>query len=132
LTLVNLTKYAWSDLGREMTTSVVKNSVFRTFFEKEKLIGANFIDWYQNLHIMPSVEDKLTYLEHPIPFAHVPAHGQVLPQDVLAAHATLVKASKEIDGLMFITMVPELQKNPDWCICHALGIENYVFSTSKT
>ncbi|GJX65271.1 hypothetical protein Tco_0299614 [Tanacetum coccineum] len=58
-----------------MTTSVVNNSVFRIFFEKEKLTGANFIDWYCNLRIVLSVEDKLTYLEHRIPVAPVPALG---------------------------------------------------------
>ncbi|GJV61194.1 ribonuclease H-like domain-containing protein [Tanacetum coccineum] len=42
------------------------------------------------------IKDKLTYLEHPIPVASVPAPEQVFPQDVLAAHATWVKASKEI------------------------------------
>ncbi|GJS17522.1 hypothetical protein Tco_0411994 [Tanacetum coccineum] len=81
-----------------MTTTVVNNSVFRTFFEKEKLIGPNFIDRYRNLRIMLSVEDKLTYMENPIPV-------------VLAGHTTWVKDSKEIAGLMLMTMVPELQKN---------------------
>ncbi|GJS36689.1 hypothetical protein Tco_0535071 [Tanacetum coccineum] len=58
-----------------MTTQVVNNSDFRTFFEKEKLTRANFIDWYRNLRIMLSIEDKLTYLEHLIPTAPVPAPG---------------------------------------------------------
>ncbi|GKA94104.1 hypothetical protein Tco_0816090, partial [Tanacetum coccineum] len=94
-----------------MTTQVVNNSDFRTFFEKEKLTRASFTDWYRNLRIVLSVKDKLTYLEHLIPAAPVPAPGQVLPQDVLVAHATWVKASKEITGLMLMTMVRERQKN---------------------
>ncbi|GJR79267.1 retrotransposon protein, putative, ty1-copia subclass [Tanacetum coccineum] len=32
-----------------MTTSVGNNSVFRSFFEKQKLTGPNFIDWYRQL-----------------------------------------------------------------------------------
>ncbi|GKB65422.1 retrotransposon protein, putative, ty1-copia subclass [Tanacetum coccineum] len=79
-----------------MTTTVVNNSVFRDSFEKQKLTGPNFINWYRNLRIMLSVEDKLTYLEHPIPVVSVPAPGQELPPDVLAAHTTWVKDSKEI------------------------------------
>ncbi|GJS51429.1 zinc finger, CCHC-type containing protein [Tanacetum coccineum] len=62
------------------------------------------------------IKDKLTYLEHPIPVAPVPAPEQVFPQDVLAAHATWVKASKEIAGLMLMTMVLELQKNLETCL----------------
>ncbi|GJZ51722.1 hypothetical protein Tco_0606237 [Tanacetum coccineum] len=60
-----------------MTTSV---------FEKHKLIGPNFISWYKQLRIVLSVENKLNYLEHPIPAA-VPAHaGQQVPPEALAAH----------------------------------------------
>ncbi|GJR98500.1 zinc finger, CCHC-type containing protein [Tanacetum coccineum] len=58
-----------------MTTSVVNNSVFRGFFEKQKLTGPNFIDWYRQLRIVLSVEDKLDYLEQPIPPAPVPAQA---------------------------------------------------------
>ncbi|GJY04215.1 hypothetical protein Tco_0370155 [Tanacetum coccineum] len=60
----------------KMTTSVVNNSVFRSFFEKEKLTGANFNDWYRNLRFMLTSEDKLTYLEHPISAMLVPSKGQ--------------------------------------------------------
>ncbi|GJY27315.1 hypothetical protein Tco_0402041 [Tanacetum coccineum] len=94
-----------------MTTTVVNNSVFRAFFEKEKLTGPNFIDWYRNLQILLSVKDKLPYLEQPIPAMPVPPTGQVLPPDVLNTHTTWVKASKEIDGLMLMTMDPDIQKN---------------------
>ncbi|GKE11446.1 hypothetical protein Tco_1414997, partial [Tanacetum coccineum] len=78
------------------------------FFEKQKLIRPNFIDWYRNLRIVLSIEDKLTYLKHPIPADHVPAHGQEVPLDVLAAHTTWVKASKEISSLMLMTMDLEI------------------------
>ncbi|GKE26881.1 zinc finger, CCHC-type containing protein [Tanacetum coccineum] len=50
-----------------MTTSVVTNSVFKGFFKKQKPTGPNFIDWYRQLRIVLSVEDKLDYLERPIP-----------------------------------------------------------------
>ncbi|GKA96152.1 hypothetical protein Tco_0818247, partial [Tanacetum coccineum] len=62
--------------------SKCKQSVFRSFFEKEKLSGPNFIYWYRNMMIVLTVEDKLNFLEQPIPVASVPAPGQMLPLDV--------------------------------------------------
>ncbi|GKA85351.1 hypothetical protein Tco_0807005 [Tanacetum coccineum] len=59
-----------------MTTSSANNSVFRGFFEKQKLTGPNFIDWYRQLRIVLSIEDKLNYLEHPLP--SVPAEQELL------------------------------------------------------
>ncbi|GJR77275.1 hypothetical protein Tco_0089640 [Tanacetum coccineum] len=98
------------DLNR-MTTTVENNSVFRTFFEKQKLTGPNFIDWYRNLRIVLSVEDKLPFLEQPIPAMPVPPVGQVLHPNVLNTHYAWVKALKEIAGLMLMTMDPDIQKN---------------------
>ncbi|GJS89680.1 retrotransposon protein, putative, ty1-copia subclass [Tanacetum coccineum] len=68
------------------------------------------MDWYRNLWIVLSVEDKLPYLEQPIPAMPVPPTGQVIPPDVLNTHTAWVKASKEIIGLMLMTMDPEIQK----------------------
>ncbi|GJX65481.1 zinc finger, CCHC-type containing protein [Tanacetum coccineum] len=43
-------------------------------------------------------QDKLNYLEHPIPAAPILAFaGQQVPPEALAAHAALVKVQKEID-----------------------------------
>ncbi|GJS38116.1 hypothetical protein Tco_0536498 [Tanacetum coccineum] len=56
-----------------MTTTVVNNSVFRA-------------------------EDKLNYLEHPIPAAPVPTFArQQVPLEALTAHAAWVKRQKEIE-----------------------------------
>nr|GEY38187.1 zinc finger, CCHC-type [Tanacetum cinerariifolium] len=55
-----------AQLDVTMTTSPANNSVFRGFFEKQKLTGPNFIDWYLKLRIVLSIEDKLNYLEQPI------------------------------------------------------------------
>ncbi|GJR04277.1 hypothetical protein Tco_0527261 [Tanacetum coccineum] len=93
-----------------ITTSVVTNSVFRGFFEKQKLTGPNFIDWYRQIKIVLSVEDKLDYLEQPIPPAPVPAQaGQQVAPEALAAHAAWVKGSKEIAGIMLMAIEPEIQ-----------------------
>nr|GEW45551.1 reverse transcriptase domain-containing protein [Tanacetum cinerariifolium] len=83
-----------------MTTSSAKNSFFRGFFEKQKLTGPNFIDWYQQLRIVLSIEDKLNYLEHPIPPALVVPAGQHVAPEILAAHNAWIKRSKEIAGLI--------------------------------
>ncbi|GKC15301.1 zinc finger, CCHC-type containing protein [Tanacetum coccineum] len=75
-----------------MTTTVVNNLVFRSFFEKQKLTGPNFIDWYRQLRIALSAKDKLNYLELPIHVAPVSAvAGQPVPPETLAAHVAWVK-----------------------------------------
>ncbi|GKB88334.1 hypothetical protein Tco_0960606, partial [Tanacetum coccineum] len=95
-----------------MTTTVVNNSVFRAFFEKQKLSVPNFMDWYRQLRIVLSAEDKLNYLELPIPTTPVPdVVGQQVPLETLAAHAAWVKGQKEITVLMLMTMKPDLQQN---------------------
>ncbi|GKD35862.1 hypothetical protein Tco_1251371 [Tanacetum coccineum] len=96
-----------------MTTSSANNSVFRGFFEKQKLTGPNFIDWYRQLRIVLSIDDKLNYLEQPLPPAPVAPAGQHVAPEILAAHTVWVKGSKEIAGLMLMTMEPEIQRNLD-------------------
>ncbi|GKD98368.1 hypothetical protein Tco_1382265, partial [Tanacetum coccineum] len=93
-----------------MTTSVVNNSVFEGFFKKQKLTGPNLIEWYRQLRIVLSVEDKFDYLVQPIPPAHVPAQaGQQVAQEALAANAAWVKGSKEIARLVIMTMESDIQ-----------------------
>ncbi|GJS78892.1 zinc finger, CCHC-type containing protein [Tanacetum coccineum] len=95
-----------------MTTTVVNNSIFRGFFEKQKLTGLNFIDWYRQLRIVLSTKDKLNYLElliYAVPILTVAGHQ--VPPETLVAHATWVKGQKEIVVLMLMTMEPDLQRN---------------------
>ncbi|GJZ78989.1 zinc finger, CCHC-type containing protein [Tanacetum coccineum] len=99
------------DILKEMTTSSANNSVFRGFFEKQNLTGPNFIDWYRQLRIVLSIEDKLNYLEQPLPPAPVAPAGQHVAPEILAAHTAWVKGSKKIAGLMLMTMEPEIQQN---------------------
>nr|GEU68077.1 putative reverse transcriptase domain-containing protein [Tanacetum cinerariifolium] len=74
-----------------MKTSSTNNSVFRGFFEKQKLTGPNFIDWYRQLRIVLSIEEKLNYLEQPIPPAPVvPAEIQQ-NLETLHAHEMLLE-----------------------------------------
>nr|GEU95392.1 retrotransposon protein, putative, Ty1-copia subclass [Tanacetum cinerariifolium] len=95
-----------------MTISFVNNSVFRGFFEKQKLTGPNFIDWYRQLRIVLSVKDKLNYREHPNSAALAPTQaGQQVAPEALAAHAAWVKGSKEIAELMLMTIDSKIQRN---------------------
>ncbi|GJS53401.1 reverse transcriptase domain-containing protein [Tanacetum coccineum] len=79
-----------------MTTTVVNNSLFRSLFEKQKLNGNNFMEWYRNLRIVLSTEDKLPFLEQPIPALPVPPQGQANPPDVITTHQAWVKADQEL------------------------------------
>ncbi|GJS78862.1 retrotransposon protein, putative, ty1-copia subclass [Tanacetum coccineum] len=52
------------------------------------------------------------FIGQPIPPAPVPAQaGQQVAPEALAAHAAWVKGSKEIAGLMLMTMEPDIQRN---------------------
>nr|GEW56820.1 zinc finger, CCHC-type [Tanacetum cinerariifolium] len=73
------------ELGETMTTLIRNNSIFRSFFEKQKLNGPNFIDWYRQLRLL-STEDKKIFLEHHIPEAPVAPPGQHVPPAAAAAH----------------------------------------------
>nr|GEW54629.1 zinc finger, CCHC-type [Tanacetum cinerariifolium] len=104
----------------QMTTSSANNSIFRGFFEKQKLTGPNFIDWYRQLRIVLSIEDKLNYLEQPIPHASVVPAGQHVAPEILAAHNAWIKGSKEIIGLMLMTMEPDIQRNLETLHAHEM------------
>nr|GEW91842.1 hypothetical protein [Tanacetum cinerariifolium] len=73
------------------------------FFEKQKPTGPNFIDWYRQLRIVLSIEDKLHYLEQPIPPDPEAPEGQQVAPEVLKAHYAWIKGSKEIARLMLMT-----------------------------
>nr|GEZ83461.1 hypothetical protein [Tanacetum cinerariifolium] len=81
-----------------MTTTVVNNSLFRTFFEKTEINWNQLYGMVCNLRIVLCVKDKLPFLEQPILAMPIPAEGQVLPPNVLNTHTAWVKASKEIIG----------------------------------
>ncbi|GJV14902.1 hypothetical protein Tco_1360225, partial [Tanacetum coccineum] len=53
--------------------------------------------------------DKLNYLEQQLPPAPVALAGQQVAPEILATHTTWVKRSKEIAGLMLMTMDSEIQ-----------------------
>nr|GEY34861.1 macrolide export protein like [Tanacetum cinerariifolium] len=81
------------DDNKEHTECEVAERIW-SFFEKQKLSGPNFIDWYRQLRLVLSIEDKENYLEHPIPAAPVAPPGQQVPPEALAAYAAWVKRAK--------------------------------------
>nr|GEY32219.1 hypothetical protein [Tanacetum cinerariifolium] len=85
-----------------MTTSSTNNSVFRSFFEKQKLTRPNFIDWYRQLNIVLLIKDKLHYLEHHIFSIPETPEGQQVAPEVLEAYYAWIKGSKEIAILMLM------------------------------
>nr|GEV25775.1 hypothetical protein [Tanacetum cinerariifolium] len=104
-----------------MTTSSANNSVFKGFFEKQKLTRPKFIDWYRQLRIVLSIEDKLNYLEQPIPPASVAPKGQQVAPEIIAAHTVWIKRSKEIVRLMLMTIKPEIQRNLENLHAHEMS-----------
>ncbi|GJZ49004.1 hypothetical protein Tco_0603194 [Tanacetum coccineum] len=95
-----------------MTTSVRNNLVFRSFFEKKKLTGPNFIDWYKQLYLVLSTKDKEKYIEQPIPTTSVAAApDQPIPPAALATYNKWVKNQMEIVVMMLLTMDLEIQQN---------------------
>nr|GEV15316.1 zinc finger, CCHC-type [Tanacetum cinerariifolium] len=91
--------------------SRLARSVLRNFFEKQKLTGPNFIDWYRQLRLVLSTKDKENYLEHPIPEATIAPPGQQVPPAAAAAYAAWVKGQKEVDVLLLLTMDLDIQWN---------------------
>nr|GEW73587.1 zinc finger, CCHC-type [Tanacetum cinerariifolium]GEZ64021.1 zinc finger, CCHC-type [Tanacetum cinerariifolium]GFA71399.1 zinc finger, CCHC-type [Tanacetum cinerariifolium]GFA74707.1 zinc finger, CCHC-type [Tanacetum cinerariifolium] len=72
---------------------------------RKKLTGPNFINWYRQLRIVLPIKDKLHYLEQPIPPVPEAPEGQLVAPEVLEAHYAWIKASKEIAGLMLMSIV---------------------------
>nr|GEW04402.1 hypothetical protein [Tanacetum cinerariifolium] len=80
-------------------------------FEKQKLTGPNFIDWYRQLRLVLSTKENENYLEHPISEAPIAPPGQQVPPTAAAAHATWVKGQQEVVVLMMLTMDLDIQRN---------------------
>nr|GEU37211.1 hypothetical protein [Tanacetum cinerariifolium] len=73
--------------------------------------------------IVLSIEDKLNYLEQPIPPAPVAPEGQQIALEIFADHTTWIKGSKEIYGLMLMTLEPEIQRNLENLHAHEMLLE---------
>ncbi|GJT18476.1 hypothetical protein Tco_0877182 [Tanacetum coccineum] len=47
----------------------INHSAFRSMFEREKLSGNNFNDWFRQLKLVLRVEKKMYVIEQPLPAA---------------------------------------------------------------
>ncbi|GKC60824.1 hypothetical protein Tco_1088422, partial [Tanacetum coccineum] len=50
-----------------LTVQNINHSAFRSMFEREKLSGNNFNDWFRQLKLVLRVEKKMYVIEQPIP-----------------------------------------------------------------
>ncbi|GKA51892.1 hypothetical protein Tco_0745088 [Tanacetum coccineum] len=75
-------------------------------FEREKLSGNNFNDWFRQLKLVLRVEKKMFVIEQPIP----PAPAADSAANVLAEWNAIYDAYNEVACLMLGSMTPELHK----------------------
>nr|GEU47325.1 zinc finger, CCHC-type [Tanacetum cinerariifolium] len=121
-----LSKSFWDyalETAARILNMVPTKKVENTPYEKQKLTGPNFIDWYRQLRIVLSIEDKLRYLEQPIPPAPIVHAGQHVAPEILTAHTAWIKGSKEIASLMLMTMEPDIQRNLETFHAHEMLLE---------
>ncbi|GJZ21903.1 putative RNA-directed DNA polymerase [Tanacetum coccineum] len=82
------------------------SSAFKTFFEREKLTGDNFNDWYRSLRIVLRVADTYDYLFKPCP--EEPPEDAA--EDIKAAWKVEYKIHSDVACLMLGRMSPALQR----------------------
>ncbi|GKD05977.1 hypothetical protein Tco_1180951, partial [Tanacetum coccineum] len=76
----------------------INHSAFRSMFEREKLSGSNFNDWFHSLKLVLRVEKKMFVIEQPIPPA-ADSTAQVLADwnaDMMLIIRLLVLCSEEL------------------------------------
>ncbi|GJT23826.1 retrotransposon protein, putative, ty1-copia subclass [Tanacetum coccineum] len=108
-TCVNLQSQGNYTLFRETMALPVQNinhSAFRSMFEKEKLSGNNFNDWFARLKLVLRVEKKMHVIEQPLP----PAPEAGAEPNIVAQWTALYDAHTEIACLMLGSMTPELHR----------------------
>ncbi|GJV18232.1 retrotransposon protein, putative, ty1-copia subclass, partial [Tanacetum coccineum] len=79
----------------------INHSAFRSMFDKEKLSGNNFNDWFARLKLVLRVEKKMHVIEQPLP----PALEPVAEPEIVAQWTALYDAHTEIACLMLGTGV---------------------------
>ncbi|GKB88070.1 hypothetical protein Tco_0960342, partial [Tanacetum coccineum] len=84
----------------------INHLAFRSMFEREKLSGLNFNDWFRSLKLILRVEKKMFVIENLIP----PAHAADSTAQVLADWNAVYDAHNEFACLMLESMTPELRR----------------------
>ncbi|GJS09517.1 helitron helicase-like domain-containing protein [Tanacetum coccineum] len=84
----------------------INHSAFRSMFEREKLSGNNFNDWFRQLKLVLRVEKKMFVIEQPLPAA--PAADS--DAQVLSQWNAIYDAYNEVACLILGSMTPELHR----------------------
>ncbi|GJR34443.1 retrotransposon protein, putative, ty1-copia subclass [Tanacetum coccineum] len=84
----------------------INHSAFRSMFEREKLSGNNFNDWFRQLKLVLRVEKKMFVIEQPLPAA--PAANS--EAQVLLEWNAIYDAYNEVACLILGSMTPELHR----------------------
>nr|GEV81964.1 hypothetical protein [Tanacetum cinerariifolium] len=84
----------------------INHSAFRSMFEREKLSGNNFNDWFRQLKLVLRLEKKMYIIEQPLPAAPAADYEA----NVLAEWNALYDAYNEVACLMLGSMTLELHR----------------------
>ncbi|GKB95029.1 hypothetical protein Tco_0981166 [Tanacetum coccineum] len=84
----------------------INHSAFRSMFEREKLSGSNFNDWFRSRKLVLRVDKKLYVIEQPIP--HSPAAGST--HQAFVEWNTIYDAYMEVACFMLGSMTLELHR----------------------
>ncbi|GJR23759.1 putative ribonuclease H-like domain-containing protein [Tanacetum coccineum] len=93
-------------VGMALPVQNINHSAFRSMFEKEKLSGNNFNEWFARLKLVLRVEKKMHVIEQPLP----PAPEAGAEPNIVAQWTALYDAHTEIACLMLGSMTPELHR----------------------
>ncbi|GJV40477.1 retrotransposon protein, putative, ty1-copia subclass [Tanacetum coccineum] len=84
----------------------INHSAFRSMFEREKLSGNNFNDWFRQLKLVLRVEKKMYVIEQPLPAATA-ANSKA---NVLLEWNAIYDAYNEVACLILGSMTPKLHR----------------------
>ncbi|GJV34511.1 helitron helicase-like domain-containing protein [Tanacetum coccineum] len=84
----------------------INHSAFSSMFEREKLSGNNFNDWFRQLKLVLRVEKKMFVIEQPLPAAPA-ADSEAL---MLSQWNAVYDAYNEVACLILGSMTPELHR----------------------
>ncbi|GKD23075.1 retrotransposon protein, putative, ty1-copia subclass [Tanacetum coccineum] len=93
-------------VGMALLVQNINHSAFKLMFEREKISGTNFNDWFRQLKLVLRVEKKMFVIEQPIPSA--PAVDS--EANVLVEWNAIYDAHNEVACLMLRSMTLELHR----------------------
>ena len=88
----------------------------QSVFEKDKLNGLNFLDWFRNLRIVLKQERKLYIIEQLVP-NEPPTNASRADRDAYKKH---LDDMVDVGCLMLATMNPELQKQHEDMVAYEM------------